>query len=328
MNRLSTALAVLGLGALGTGLLPGAVAAEPSIEPRPTTIRLERLERGADAGAAYVEGRRIVDGPRSTRVRGQQLRLLGTRPDGRYVVVVHRDGRAQVRAVTPGKGSRKILPVYEQETAMLSGDGTTLVTALYRYRKGHTVLRAYDSTGGERLGLRKRKGYEVVLDADPTTVVHSGDRGPVVAWDLTTDSGRRISARPGYAADLANDRLGVLTKDPYEGGCSVVSPISDPATTLWRSCEERVVRFSPDGSHLATVHLLNDGLGPSEVWVRTVGGELTGRYRVRSGYFTQIFFEDADTLLLDTSTEEATAVVRCTDGDCELASDLGPGEQP
>ena len=52
------------------------------------------------------------------------------------------------------------------------------------------------------------------------------------------------------------------------------------------------------------------------------------RYQVRSGYFTRIFFEDADTLLLDTSTEEATAVVRCTDGDCELASDLGPGEQP
>lgn len=326
MNRLTTALAVLGLGALGTGLLPGAVAAEPGAEPRPTTIRLERLERGADARAAYVDGRRIVDGSRSTRVRGQQLRLLGTRPDGRYVVTVHRDGRAQVRAVTPGKGSRKILPVYEQETATLSGDGTTLVTALYRYRKGRTVLRAYDSTSGERLGLRKRKGYEVVLDADPSTVLHAGEDGPVVAWDLASDTGRRVSRRLGFAADLANDRLAVFTKDPYEGGCTVVSRISEPGTALWRSCDEAVLGFSTDGSHVVTTYILADGLGPADLRVRTVEGRLSGHYRLRSGYFPQVFFEDADTVLLDTSTEEATAVVRCDGRDCELASDLGPSE--
>lgn len=325
MSRLTSTLASLALGALATSLLPAAVAAGAAEAPPPTTIRLERLERGADAAAAYVDGDRVVDGARSTRVRGRQLRLLGTRPDGRYVVVVHRGGRAQVRAVTPEKGSRKILPVYEQETAMLSGDGTRVVTALYRYRAGRTLLRAYDSTSGVRTGSVERRGYESVLDADATTVVHSGDRGPVVAWDPATGTSRRVSARAGYAADLAADRLAVLTGDPYEGGCSVVSTLSDPGTALWRSCEEGVVEFSPDGSHVATTHLLTDGLGPSEVAVHTVDGEETGRYRLRSGYFPRAFFEDADTLLLDTSTEEASAVVRCDGPRCELASNLGAG---
>lgn len=322
----TTALAAASALALGTGLLPAAAPA-PASEPRPTTVRPERLERGPDAAVPHVEGRRIVDGSASTRVRGQQLRLLGTRPDGRYVVLVQRDGREQVRAVTPGGGARKIRPVYERETATLSGDGTTLVTALHRYRRDQTLLRAYDSTTGERLGQRTSRGYRHVLDADPATVLHAGLEGPVVAWDLATDTGRRVSRRLGYTADLAHDRLAVFTKDPYQGGCTVVSPISDPATTLWRSCDEVVLGFSQDASHLATTYILADGLGPGDVRVRTTGGELTGRYRVRAGWFPSVLFEDDDTVLLDTVTPDASAVVRCDGGACELASDLGPGER-
>lgn len=316
-------------GSAAAGSAPGATAATGTrAEPqaKPTTLRLARLDRGADATQPYVRGRRILDGADSTRVRGRQLRLLGTRPDGRYVVIIQRGDHDRVRAVQPGGGSSKILGSTSQLEVTLSGDGTTLVTGRFKYRSRHTLLRAYDSTTGELLGTRKRKGYLTTLDSATDTVLYSGENGPVVAWDLTTDTGERVTKRYGYRADLAHDRLAVFTKDPYEGGCTVVSSISDPGTTLWRSCDEAVWHFSTDGSHIATSYILADGLGPADVTVRTDEGVRTGRYRVDNGYFRSLFFEDADTLLLDTATEQASGVVRCDAGRCELASDLGPGE--
>ncbi len=320
---LSQALVLTGSPALGSA--PGATAGSEARAPA-TTIRLKKLDRGADAAQPYVRGKRIVDGAQSTRVRGRQLRLLGTRPDGRYVVVVQRGDHDRVRAVKPGGGSSKIFGSTSQLEVTLSGDGTTLVTGRFKYRSRHTLLRAYDSTTGELLGSRKRKGYLTTLDSATDTVLYSGENGPVVAWDLTTDTGERVTERYGYEADLAHDRLAVFTKDPYQGGCTVVSSISDPGTTLWRSCDEAVWHFSTDGSHMVTTYILADGLGPADVTVRTDEGARTGRYSVADGYFRSLFFEDADTLLLDIATQKASGVVRCDDGRCELASDLGPGE--
>lgn len=315
------------LAALATALATlVAVAAVPA-EADTTRIDPQRLERGPDATAAYVDGHTIHDGGTTTRVRGGSVQLLGTRPDGRYVVLVHRDDRWQVRAQKPEGSSRKILgDVPGSFDVVLGGDGTTLVTGRFKSRpRRHTLLRAYDSTTGVLLGTRKRQGYLNPLDADSSTVVYAAENGPVVAWDLAAGTGDRVSRRYGYRADLENDRLVVFTKDPYEGGCTRVSLLSDTSQVLWRSCDEAVRAISPDGSHLLTVFLLSDGLGPSEVHVRTVEGEETGRYEV-DGFFERFLFEDGDTVLLGAVTREARGLARCDAGDCELASDLGRGE--
>jgi hypothetical protein len=294
---------------------------------RAETTRVDpaRLERGPDAKAPYVDGRTIHDDGTATRVRGRWVQLLGTRPDGRYVVLVRRDGRDQVRAQTPGGGSRKILGDTYGAEPVLGSDGPTLVTGLFKTRpRRHSLLRAYDSTSGELLGTRKRRGYLTPLDADSSTVVYAGENGPVVAWDLAGGTGTRLSSRYGYRADLGNDRLVVFTDDPYDGGCTVLSLLSDPAQELWRSCDEAVRAISPDGSHVLTVFKLADGLGPSQVHVRTADGVETGRYEV-DGFFEHYLFEDGDTVLLGAVTRESSGTVRCDAGDCELASDLGKG---
>ena len=242
-------------------------------------------------------------------------------------MLVHRDDRWQVRAQKPEGSSRKILgDVPGSFDVVLGGDGTTVVTGRFRSRpRRHTLLRAYDSTSGVLLGTRQRQGYLNPLDADSSTVVYAAENGPVVAWDLASGTGERVSRRYGYRADLEDDRLVVFTKDPYEGGCTRVSLLSDASQVLWRSCEEAVRAISPDGSHLLTVFLLSDGLGPSEVHVRTVEGAETGRYEV-DGFFERFLFEDGDTVLLGAVTREARGLARCDAGDCELASDLGRGE--
>lgn len=320
-----TTLACLAVATAAATTAAGLTVASAGADTPTTRIDPERLDRGEDSSAPYVWGRTIVEDGTVTRVRGAWFQLLGTRPDGRYVVLVSRDGSDQVRAYTPGGGGRKILGDTYGAEPVLSRDGTTLVTAGFKNRpRRHTLLRAYDSTTGERLGSRKRQGALTALDADTTTVVYSGEDGPVVRWDLVTDSGARISPRYGYRADLRTDRLAVFTKDPYEGGCTVVSLLSDPGTELWRSCEEAVRAFSPDGNHVITTHKLADGLGPSEVRVRTVEGEERGHYRV-DGYVGQMLFEDASTSLLEAVTRDSSALVRCSGADCELASDIGEG---
>ena len=80
-------------------------------------------------------------------------------------------------------------------------------------------------------------------------------------WNLDTDRTQRISDRAGYRADIAHDLLATFTKDPYLGGCSVLSRLSDPGTTLWRSCDQAIAGFSPSGTRVTTVYLLSDGLG-------------------------------------------------------------------
>lgn len=296
----------------------GADAATTRIDP-------EQLERGADATVPHVEGRTVVDDGVATRVPGDWFQLLGVRPDGDYVVLVGRGQEQSVRTFTPGGGGRTLLADTSRSSVRLGSDGTTVVTETFTLRpQRRTLLRAYDATTGDLVGERKRRGALTALDASSTTVVYAGENGPVVSWDLATGEGTRVSPRHGYDADLVDDRLAVFTKDPYQGGCTVVSTLSDPGTELWRSCEEAVVEFSPGGSHVLTVFKLSDGLGPDEVRLRTVEGEQVGRYRV-DGYLGQLLFEDADTALVEAWTEDSSGLARCDGAGCELASDLGKG---
>lgn len=313
----TTGLAIATAADAGTG--SGARGAVTRLDP-------ESLERGADASVPHVEGRRIVDDGVTTRVRGDWFHLLGTRPDGAYVVLVGDGDGESVRAIIPGGGATTLLADTAGSTVRLGSDGTTLVAERFKNRpRRHTVLRAHDAATGDLLASRKRGGAVTALDASATTVVYAGETGQVVSWDLVTGEGTRVSRRLGYRADLASDRLAVFTDDPYQGGCTVVSTLSDPGTALWRDCDEAVVEFSPDGSHLMTVFELADGLGPDEVRVRTVSGEQTGRYRVPDGYVGQLLFEDGDTALVEAWTRDASGLARCDSGSCELASDLGGG---
>ena len=131
-----------------------------------------------------------------------------------------------------------------------------------------------------------------------------------------------LTRRFAGIADLGHDLLATYTEDPYLDGCTVLSRLSRPGRTLWTSCRERVESFDPDGTGIATVHILSDGVGPGRVSVRAVRGTLQARYDAEQ-WFGAIRWEDADTVLLDTNgTQYAT--VRCTLAACENATDPEP----
>ena len=119
-----------------------------------------------------------------------------------------------------------------------------------------------------------------------------------------------------------HDLLSSYTDDPYLDGCTVLSRLSRPGKVLWRSCTERVDGFNPDGTGIATVHILSDGVGPDRITLRSVRGTTLARYRAGQ-WFGSIRWEDPDTVLLDTNgTQYAT--VRCRLTACENATDPEP----
>ena len=148
-----------------------------------------------------------------------------------------------------------------------------------------------------------------------------------LSWDLATGSVLRLTKRVGGAASLEDDLLSSYTTDPYNGGCTVVSRISETGDDLWKSCTERVESFAPGGRRMVTVHILSDGIGPSAASVRTVGGRLLGRYSVQ-GWFGALTFESPKALLLEVNGKRQATTARCVREDCERAGDLAPVEPP
>jgi hypothetical protein len=139
----------------------------------------------------------------------------------------------------------------------------------------------------------------------------------------------KVSGDAGYIGDLSADVVGTFTKDPYEGGCSVVRRIST-GQRLWRSCTERVAAFNADATRIAAIAILSDGAGPGRVDARSITGTIVGthlgRYQVKSGWIGEIRFETPTALLLDVNGARKAFTARCTGSTCERASDLRPAQ--
>jgi hypothetical protein len=106
----------------------------------------------------------------------------------------------------------------------------------------------------------------------------------------------------------------------------VLSRLSDPQDRLWKSCDERIESFSPDGRRMATVHILSDGIGPGAVAERELDGSLLGDYT--TGWFGRIGFESNTNLLLEVNGDTLAATVRCSEGSCENATDPVGVQEP
>ena len=323
--RTTTRLAVLAAAALmgPVGLLSSSGAAAAPVEE--TRVQPGALSQGEAPAVPYVEGRTLVDGDRRLTVPGRHPYLLG------------RAGKAYVVSSGTKAGNQRVL--------RLERDGSHRV--LLRDTAGGLVL----STDGSRLveyGARGAGGRVDVLDTRTGEVLHqkgtgvyvdavAADRGRVVlsrndrlvrtyVWDLRTDRLKVVSRRSAYHVDLGLDRMASFTKDPYDGGCTVVSRFSAPGRALWRSCREAVVAFSPKG-RMATIHKLTDGIGPGEVWARGPRGGALARYTT-DGWFQEIVWETGTKLLLGTHARRQTALVRCEGDECERATGTRPTEWP
>ncbi|MFC6288506.1 hypothetical protein ACFP3Q_15720 [Nocardioides sp. GCM10027113] len=310
------AVAALAATLLG-GLVSPVAAAVPDTEIRPA-----RLERGANGAVPHVDGRRLVDGDLSFRFGRAELRYLG-RTGGDYVVARWGGQSAtnrKVIRVSPA-GERTTLlsdkPVWEMR---LSADGQHLLKSRWISRDHRSVIRLWSAVDGSPAGRRGFRGVAEILGADAGRVLLTIARPDrTLWWDTADGSTSRVSDRAAYTADLRNDRLAVMDGDPYRGGCSVLSTISDPSTTIWRSCDRAVAGFAPGGDRLVTVHLLSDGLGPGELQLHEGDGTALARY---TAYWFSGWTWEGDHLLMEAHSRRKVAWVRCVLDECERAGRL------
>jgi hypothetical protein len=310
----------------GVALLLAAAPASASV---PTTeLSPGSLPRGEDVAIPHLEGRVIVDGDTRIRVAARRVFLLGKSGAAYVVHTSGKDGYSKGRTfrVRPD-GTRELLGRAQSAAELrLSDDGDHLVRARTLSHE-RTAVRVTDARTGEVVASRTFRGWLLSLDAADGRVLLSGwSPARTLWWRFISDTTRVVAHRTGGTADIAADRLGSYTGDPYAGGCYVLSSLSDPTQVLWRSCAERAVAFAPDGRRVATVGILDDGLGPTTVTVRRVThGAALARYATR--WFGAIRWESATALLLDANGERKSATVRCVLADCERASDLEPVPQ-
>jgi hypothetical protein len=314
-------LAALGAVAGTVAVLTGSLTTPASSAPQDVVeIKPSALERGANPQTAFQDRTLILDGGVRVNVDVKNMWLIGETGADYLILTWGNGNRYQIRRVD-AEGNLTLVRKGGPNLAgaVLSGDGSRFTTVDEGRRR--STVRVYDAETGARLASRVVAGAATVLDLNDKRVV-IGTWGPnrTLSWNTNTDRRRVLVNKVGYAASIEADRLAWYTRDPYRNGRSVVATLSDTANRLWRSRRQRVAEFSADGTHLATIALLSDGIGPGEVQVREVDGTLLDRYR--AAWFGRIAFEDADTVLFHAFGERKAAIVRCTDAACERASRL------
>ena len=310
---------------VATGALAATLVASPSSAAATTTINPSKLPRGADVAIPHLEGKTIVDGATRIRFKAPTLRLLG-KSDTSYVVGTAdpQGAHGQFFRVQPD-GTRTKLGRADIFQTELSDDGQHLVTTKVPSNR-KTIVTVWSATSGDTVASRSFKGYASALDADTDRVLVGGP-DKTWLWTTSTDSVGVVARDAGYAGDLSADVLASYTKDPYQGGCTVVRTLSTGAKLLevlqgaGRGLQRR---RESDGHHRHPQRRHRPGLRRRSRQHRAQVRRLHGQGLVRRG----IDFETTTALLLETNGPRKAATVRCTDAGCERASALSPTVQP
>lgn len=327
--RIASVCAVLGTAVIGAATLaPTALAA-----PKAPLVKIEpaNLTRGPDQSVPHLEGRFFVNG--DVRVRlGAVPVYLGASGEDHVVGSTNQRGSlksAKVVRISPTGEVTELVRKVQPYGAVLSRDGSRIFSAIAQPGRGkgtHSRYRVFDAATGEKLSDTRIPGYPEVLDA-------TRNRAYVSAWDrgtytLNVQGKRRstISKQHAGVLDLGLGLAQFYTGDPYRKGCARVARVDAPRRTIWKSCDERVEAFNTDGTAMATVGILSDGIGPGEVWTRTLDGTLTARYSTY--WFGRIQYESPTALLLEANGKKSAATVRCTGTVCENTTDPTKPQQP
>jgi hypothetical protein len=318
MRTLLPTLLLTGAALLGAGA--PAAAAPPVVDVSPS------LPRGEAPRVPYLDGTVVVDGERRLDTGAAEVRLLGESGPDVVVAVAYADERPQaVLRLHPDGTSTVVAHRVDIGTVVLSADGSTLVADRSRNRR--STVRVIDTATGAVTARRSWRGYVEARDVAAGQVLlvrYRPDR--TFLWQAAADRVRTVLSRAAAYADLDTDRISWFTGDPYAAGCFVLARLSDPSRRVWRSCRDAVVDVSPNGRRMLTLHKLTDGLGPSELRLRTATGRLLATYRVRQGWFPHSVWESGRTLLLEVNGPRRSAWVRCTDGACERATATRPAQ--
>ncbi|MFB9313026.1 hypothetical protein [Nocardioides plantarum] len=313
--------ALLAICTMTTAFLTAPAQAAGSV-----TIRPESLPRGAEVRGAHLASagsKTIIDGDVKVTVRGDYVHLFG-KSGTSYVVYVVRGQVSSVVRVGPGGSERVVAADAGVGGPRLASDGG-LLAVTRSANATRTKIDVIKVSTGRTVLSRTFSGAKSVLDIRGSrAILASGGSGVLgtYSWNLSTGRSTLLTRRSGSAADLRTGLLATYDKDPYDGGCSILTTIAQPSKTLWRSCSERVGSFSPDGRRISTLYILSDSLGPAVVHTRSIHGYLLASYKVDGGYSAGESWESDKVLLLGAYGHDKAATVRCTGSTCVRATAL------
>jgi len=131
---------------------------------------------------------------------------------------------------------------------------------------------------------------------------------------------KALSPALAHTTDVSSGRFAGFTSISDTGSCSAVRDAK--LTTLWKSCDHRLLAFSPDGKHLLASGAYGDGMGDGELAVLDSdnGKVVLDLKTAAEGVLTQMVWEDDEHLLAVMHQPGRWAVLRIgLDGSREYA---------
>jgi hypothetical protein len=320
MRRLlTTTMALLALAAPLMGAAPS-VAAPADIEIKPGAIK-----RGPDISGAHLVGTTIVDGDVEVKLKAPRALLYGKWK--KYYIAATGDkewGDVKLWRVSPAGVTKRLAKFIDPFNTQLDPDGGQVAYS-YGDSTSKPTIAVYDLAQKEETSVNAFASLPTLLDFDEGLVVASffSFKVKTITWDTVSDVTLKVKSKMGNFASVAHDLLGFFNKDPFNGGCQVLTHLDDPSDVVWTNCDERIEALSPDGKRVATIALLSDGIGPADVMVRKVGGAPVAHYSI-NGWFGRIWWETPTKLLMESNGTSKSAVVRCKVQVCDRATDLAP----
>lgn len=320
MRRLLTTTAAL--LALAAPLL---VTAPSNAAPVDVVIKPGALKRGPDIADAHLEGTTIRDGSVTVKLKAARAMLYGKWNDFYIVATGDREwGDVKLWRVSATGVTKRLAKFIDPFNTVLDADAG-LVAYSYGESTSRPTIAVYDLEEQAETSVNAFASLPTILDFDEGTVVatFSSFKVKTISWDIVFNETVKLNNKRGNFASVVHDLLGYYSKDPFNGGCQVLTHLDDPADRLWTNCEERIEALSPDGKRVATIALLSDGIGPADVMVRKIGGAPVVHYSI-NGFFGRIWWETPTKLLMQSNGRTQSATVRCKVELCNRATDLAP----
>jgi hypothetical protein len=320
MRRLLTTTAAL--LALAAPLL---AAAPSDAAPADVEIKPGKLSRGPDIAGAHLEGKTVVDGDVRVKLQAPRVLLYGKWNDFYIVATGDREwGNVKLLRVSATGVTKRLARFIDPFNTELDSDGGQVAYSLGDSTQ-KPQIEVYDLQLNQPVALNAFASLPTLLEFDEGLVVASffSFKVKTITWDTVADVTLKVNSKVSNYASKAHDLLGFFSKDPFNGGCQVLTHLSDPTDVLWTNCDERIEAVSPDGKRVATIALLSDGIGPADVMVRKIGGAPVAHYSI-NGWFGRIWWETPTKLLMESNGKTQSATVRCKVEVCNRATDLAP----
>jgi hypothetical protein len=321
-----------------TSTPPKKPTATPSVTPRgpafsgPVKVdfKLSKLPRGRAPQLPYLVGREVRGGA------GQPITI----PGSQNIQEISRLGDQVLAIVTNGEGT-ELLKV-GSGTPVRTPDVTSMVTtddesaAAYAASRrgsgggavqGGTVY-AQTAAYGQVHKLSLPKAWDLrVLGYANGQVFFSWSASQGASWRLYTwtpgSSGATLIKTVSSPTGLTSDgRIAASRNISVDfGSCSNLTEVAT-GKRLWRTCENQVVAFTPDGTIAVGAPASQDGWG--DLQASALDAKTGTLLREWTGpAFHKTVAEDDQHFLIeaDDGPETKAAIVRCTvtTGDCELA---------